>query len=817
MQRPKLHLSGSSARRENRTTQDPLRVGCDCAKCPFAKDGAPTVPVWGTVPLQSQGLVVGECPNRDEVETGHLFVGPSGRQLDEELLEAGLDRSKLALVNAVLCRPTEPRSANDMRVATKCCAPAFKRQTKAFKKLPTIAMGRWAIFAVTGKDKSQMKGRGFIRNGHLINTFHPVHATFKDPWLHGSFRNDVQKFGRLVRKETRSPPEKLITTPCVKTIEQMFTSQRVIVDIETTSNHPDAPWTGLDPTRAVLKVIGLGNTKWGLAFDARDPTNRPLMQAVTKGLKDASIVKVFHNGIWFDQRVLRRYGFKLRNCEDTRDARFALTPTSPLNLAHLATLYDDCGPWKEDEEDDEKGMVFTTKMKALLKYCAQDCVETARVDEGIRNEKEWRTKRVKRLYKVSKLISRFCANMHSRGIFVHRRNRNRLAKELASEYSQNANALIKAVDLPGFKCNPNDMRKIIFARHQTKAIQKFSLPDPTNPKLWTAKGACAVNENALIALLADPFTPPELNVIIKLYWGAMQAQKARGTFVLSKHISRAIGADGRLRPGWNSCGTDTGRLSCSKPNVMNVEQYLRAMYRSAPGNIIVHVDYSQLELRVMYAVSGDQVLGSALASGDVYSADARALFPQIPANANVKEEYKALRQLAKIVHLAFQYGAGPGQVYRQVLKQDLNAKFEFVQAVHKSLLSRYAGTVQYWQDELRRVKLTGYSETRVLRRRRVYPAEPPITEVANYPIQGTASDIMNLATIRLERRLRKENLRAKIITQLHDALDIECPKRNRERVAQIVKEVMERPAKIEDKLYVFPVEIKTGQTLDKVA
>lgn len=650
----------------------------------------------------------------------------------------------------------------------------------------------------------------------LIATWHPTYAIFRNAYEHGSFRGDLARFARVIKGTTRPKPRELIINPTVSNIRHMFESSPgwVVTDIETAPEHKDSPWTGKDPTRAKLKAIGLGCPEWGLAFDCRE-NHVALRKEIQKWFASDKVTKVCHNGPWFDHRVLRRYGMPIVRWEDTRDARMALTPTSPLGLGYLGSLYDDVEPWKEDEEDDSKGLVFTDVIEDLLKYCAMDCVVTARVYEGIRAEQDWQEERVQRLYQLHKDLSVACAEMHTAGFKVNQLNRDYLAWILNEEYDTREAELLSLVNMPGFRCNDNDMRKLIFKRHETKDLNRFHLNDPLDPALFTDTGLCSVNFDALLQLLLDPYVPEELRTIIKVYWKAQEAWKARSTFVTSEKVNRAIGRDGRIRPGWNSCGTDTGRFSCSEPNIMNLQQFLRAMYCAEEGNVLVHADFSQLELRVMAAVSEDLTLTKALESGDVYGEDAKAIFG-LPADMNVKKMKPKARQASKQVHLAFQYGAGPPKVYAQVLAEDFDAKYSDVARVHDAMKKRYAGTVAYWLEEQKRVLKDGYSESRVLQRRRAYPAEPPITEIANYPIQSTASDVMNLAFLRVRNRLAKEVPTGKIIDQLHDALDVECAENDQAKVSKILKEEFERPLQIMEKTYIFPVEIKVGKFWDEL-
>lgn len=248
---------------------------------------------------------------------------------------------------------------------------------------------------------------------------------------------------------------------------------------------------------------------------------------------------------------------------------------------------------------------------------------------------------------------------------------------------------------------------------------------------------------------------------------------------------------------------------------------MRVMYQARPDWVMVGADYSQLELRVMAAVSKDEQLEANLQSGDVYTEDAKACFglPSHMTKCDCKVKPCAFpdkhvkggaRKAAKIVHLGFQYGAGTPTIYTQALEQDRDIKYGLIKEVHDKLKSVYAGTVRYWFREQELVRQQGFSESRILGRRRSYPREPELTAVANYPIQATASDVANLAMLALDKRLRpfQKRNRAALLLQLHDAFYLEAHPDVVEDVVHAVKESMEQPFEIEGRTWVFPTEIK---------
>jgi DNA polymerase-1 len=297
----------------------------------------------------------------------------------------------------------------------------------------------------------------------------------------------------------------------------------------------------------------------------------------------------------------------------------------------------------------------------------------------------------------------------------------------------------------------------------------------------------SVDEPSLLQLIVGGACPTSLLPIIEAYW-ELQGEKKRLGYIKSELFDQALGPDGRLRPGWNSCGTDTGRFSCSEPNVMNIEQLLRHMLAPGPGNAIVHADKKQLEIRVMAVVAADEVLQTAIDSGDLYSAEARGYF-NIHDSEPVK---KSARQSAKIIRLARQYGAGLKTCYAQALRMDRTFTLSRTQLLMSSFDKRYYRTVRYWHEEMERVLECGYSEDRLHGRRRTYPMPPELSETVNYPIQATAAAMMNEEILTLDERLRADCPSAHIIIQLHDAVDVECPEADVPKVERIMNEVMNR-------------------------
>jgi DNA polymerase I-like protein with 3'-5' exonuclease and polymerase domains len=404
--------------------------------------------------------------------------------------------------------------------------------------------------------------------------------------------------------------------------------------------------------------------------------------------------------------------------------------------------------------------------------------------------------------------------MHTTGIWVNKLWRDVMLSFTAQAVEEKAAALVALVDHPEFRPTPNSMRSLIYKKHETKKLSRFSLPDPIDKRMYSKKRPenISVNENSLLLLMVSGACSPELTAIIEAWWEYQGEYKRQG-YLKSELLDQAIGPDGRLRPGWNSCGTDTGRFSCSAPNVMNIEQLLRHMFGPAPGNVMVHADKSQLELRVMAAVAADNTLQDALNTGDVYSFNAKQMF-QLPDDTDVKKTHAGLRKAAKIIHLGRQYGAGLKVILQQALRQDRRFSLARVKTFTNAWDKLYYRTVRYWEEEMGRVMECGYSESRIMGRRRTYPRPPERSEVANYPVQSSAADIMNVEVLKTWRRLKQEVPSARVVIQLHDAIDVECPEREAGRVERIIDEELNSEWTIAGRRAAFPIERKTASFTD---
>ena len=261
-------------------------------------------------------------------------------------------------------------------------------------------------------------------------------------------------------------------------------------------------------------------------------------------------------------------------------------------------------------------------------------------------------------------------------------------------------------------------------------------------------------------------------------------------------LLKVIGEDGRIHSSFNQTETRTGRISSTEPNLQNIPvrtelgRELRRFFTARPGWVLVDADYSQIELRVLAHVANDQnMIHAFLNNEDIHRATAAQVFHQPPEMVT-----PLMRSRAKAVNFGIVYGIGAFS-----LSQDIGVSRKEAGDYIDAYLEHYSGVRDYMEKVVAEAKDKGYSET-IFGRRRYLPELSSSNfnmrafgeRVArNMPIQGAAADIIKLAMIRVENRLEKEKLRARLILQVHDELIVEAPEEEAQQVAALLKEEME--------------------------
>ncbi len=275
--------------------------------------------------------------------------------------------------------------------------------------------------------------------------------------------------------------------------------------------------------------------------------------------------------------------------------------------------------------------------------------------------------------------------------------------------------------------------------------------------------------------------------------------KIKNTYIDA--LPRMRAGDGRVHTQFNETVTTTGRLSSSDPNLQNIPvrtelgAELRKMFVAPAGRVLVDADYSQIELRLLAHIAGDEHMIAAFRTGeDIHTVTASQVFGVPP-----EQVTHEMRRRAKAVNFGIVYGISDFS-----LSQDIGVTRAEAKAYMEKYFEKYSGVHAYMTQVVERAKADGYVSTLMGRRRWLPELKSSNFNLRsfgervalNMPIQGTAADLIKKAMLRVDGRLRREGLEARLVLQVHDELIVECPEGEAEQVQRLLAEEMEHVAEL---------------------
>lgn len=310
---------------------------------------------------------------------------------------------------------------------------------------------------------------------------------------------------------------------------------------------------------------------------------------------------------------------------------------------------------------------------------------------------------------------------------------------------------------------------------------------PTKGLKKTKRGYYSTNAKVLSDLARD-------HEIVRLILDWREKSKIKSTYLDTLGPLRR--GDGRVHTTYNQTITATGRLSSSDPNLQNIPtrselgRTVKTAFSAGEGSVFLAVDYSQIELRLLAHLSGDEHLVRAFNEGEDFHAETAARVFGVP----VSEVTPDLRSRAKAVNFGIVYGQ---QAYG--LSQSLHISMAEARDMIDRYYEAYPGVRTFLDNVVARARQTGYAETMYGRRRHIPELKAKNPQLRgfgertamNHPMQGTAADIIKIAMARVSRRLEEEGFAAHMILQVHDELDFECPIDEVERLTTMVRDAME--------------------------
>ena len=372
-------------------------------------------------------------------------------------------------------------------------------------------------------------------------------------------------------------------------------------------------------------------------------------------------------------------------------------------------------------------------------------------------------------------LAQVLADMTRTGVLVDKAGIERFGADLHEKIESKLAYIRSQVEDPNFNPNsPKQLGDMLFVQmklpHGRKTSRGWSTDNATLQKL---RPDCPLIDDIL-----------QYRSYLKLY-----STYAEG-------LLKVIGPDGRIHSTFNQTEARTGRLSSDNPNLQNIPirtelgSQLRGFFIAKPGCVFVDADYSQIELRILAHITGDEHMQAAFRNGEDIHRSTAAKIYGIP----LSEVTPRLRTAAKAINFGIMYGKGAFS-----LSEDLGVSVREAGSFLKSYFASFPKVDSYMHKTIADAKEKGYVST-LFGRRRALPelASSNVNVRAsgermarNTPIQGTAADVIKLAMVKVWRRIRAEGLQSRLILTVHDELIVEAPEAEAETAARILKEEME--------------------------
>jgi DNA polymerase-1 len=516
--------------------------------------------------------------------------------------------------------------------------------------------------------------------------------------------------------------------------------------------------------------------------------NLPLgqvMSALRPALTNARIPKVAHNAK-YDYIMLARHGIVISPVSfDTMLAEFIVDPSSRnLGLKNLAfsRLGEEMTHIEELIGRGKKQISMgEVAIESVAPYAAADAEITLRLMPLMQKELE-RVKGTSLMMEVEMPLVPVLAGMEMTGVLLDLPFLAKMSGELQTRMNEIEKKVFESVGKTFNLNSTQQLSDVLFERLRL---------EPPDRGRKTASGHYSTSADILESLSGKH---PVVDWVLE----HRELAKLRSTYL--EALPAAVDhSSGRVHTSFSQVGAVTGRLSSNNPNLQNIPirtetgRRVRNGFIAAAGNVLLSVDYSQIELRIVAHMAGDEAMIQAFRAGqDIHAITAAAVYG-VETGAVTKD----MRRHAKGINFGLIYGMSAFGLTRST-ELTLSEAEEFVRAY----FTQFPGVKKYLDGMRRQAAEVGYVET-LLGRKRYFPAlqqgrinaqikNREEREAINAPIQGTAADLIKLAMIRIPQTLQTAGLKAQLLLQVHDELVLECPKEELESTARIVQETMAR-------------------------
>ena len=547
----------------------------------------------------------------------------------------------------------------------------------------------------------------------------------------------------------------------------------------------DTETTGLDPRHD--RLVGMSfavapGKGWYVPVPEEREACRAFLARFAPLFADPFKVKIGHNAK-FDLTILRQYGVELRGeLHDSMLAHYVIDASDRHGMDHLARQYLHYDPIPitaligEKKKGVEQGNMGELAPEQISDYAAEDADVTLQLDRLLRKE-ACDAGCLKALSDCEEPLIGVLLDMETEGVRINENVLRVYGRELDREL---LDLEIKIRELGGGNFNPSSPKQL------GEILFDHLKLDPDAAR--TATGQYATGEDVL-------FKIQDRHPIIPMILEHRMCSKLKSTYV-DKLPTCVDPATGRVHTNFAQALTETGRLSSSDPNLQNIpvrtergQRIREAFVARDAEHVLLSADYSQIELRVMAALSKDAGMIEAFRRGaDIHAETATRVYGVVPALVTPE-----MRSTCKMVNFGIIYG-----ISAFGLGQRLNVPRKQAAELIETYFAQYPGVKSYMDQAIADARATGYAQT-LLRRRRFLrdidsrngtSRQAAERNAINTPVQGSAADLIKLAMVRVHRELKQHRLKARMVLQIHDELLFDVPKGEVGAVRDLVKQAM---------------------------
>ena len=601
------------------------------------------------------------------------------------------------------------------------------------------------------------------------------------------FKNEDQKSERKNLSNTEHLYQSVETDMGRKLLlESLVKEKEVCFDTETTSlNALHSELVGI----AFSWEAGKG---YYLSIPEEKEKALEILEPMKVFFENQEIKKIGHN-LKYDLKVLKNYGINVKGqLFDTMVAHYLINPDMRHNMDILAETYLKYSPKSITELIGKKGINQRSMREVSIKDQTEYAVEDADITFQLKShfEKEMiKTKTLELFSNVEIPLVEVLTDMECEGVNLDTKFLKGLSKVLLEDIKSLENLIHNEAGVDFNLASPKQLGSVLF--DELKLVEK--------PKK-TKTGQYSTSEDVLSSLAKE-------HKIISNILDWRSLQKLQNTYVdaLPNEINSK---SGRIHTIYNQAVAATGRLSSNNPNLQNIpvrtergQQVRKAFIARDENHLLLAADYSQIELRIIAALSKDEgMLGAFKNHEDIHAATAAKVF-----NVNLDKVSREQRSNAKTINFGIIYGVSAFGLSQQTNLSRTESK-ELIEAYY----STYPMLRSYIYEQIDFARDNGYVSTILGRRRYLKDINSQNAilrgsaerNAVNAPIQGSAADIIKLAMIAIQKRLKSENKNSKMILQVHDELVFDVPKYEIDEIKILIKEEMENAFKLEVPLVV---------------